>query len=118
MDNVPMQYENKYTLMININREKEKKVKDLLKHKEKQNQNQKKMSKREKMMKNGFNFIQKGSFMKNLQNRIKEDQKKNQNKEKNKEGTLMNDKTQFKELNNVFSNIDNSNISLKLYNDI
>ena len=118
MDNVPMQYENKYTLMININREKEKKVKDLLKHKEKQNQNQKKMSKREKMMKNGFNFIQKGSFMKNLQNRIKEDQKKNQNKEKNKEGTLMNDKTQFKELNNVFSNIDNSNISLQLYNDI
>ena len=118
MDNVPMQYENKYTLMININREKEKKVKDLLKHKEKQNQNQKKISKREKMMKNGFNFIQKGSFMKNLQNRIKEDQKKNQNKEKNKEGTLMNDKTQFKELNNDFSNIDNSNISLQLYNDI
>ena len=118
MDNVPMQYENKYTLMININREKEKKVKDLLKHKEKQNQNQKKMSKREKMMKNGFNFIQKGSFKKNLQNRIKEDQKKNQNKEKNKEGTLMNDKTQFKELNNDFSNIDNSNISLQLYNDI
>ena len=75
-NNQSLQYENKYTLMININLEKEKKVKNLLKHKEKQNQNQKKISKREKMMKNGFNFIQKGSFMKNLQNKIKEEQKK------------------------------------------
>jgi len=116
-NNQSLQYENKYTLMININLEKEKKVKNLLKHKEKQNQNQKKISKREKMMKNGFNFIQKGSFMKNLQNRIKEEQKKNQNKEQINEENKIN-KIHNNELSNNFLNIDNSNISLQIYNNI
>ena len=70
-DSLMNESEMKYTLKININKKKEQKVKELLKNKLYSGHNQNKgkaISKRERMMKRGFNFIEKGFIEKNIKN--------------------------------------------------
>lgn len=79
--------EMKYTLKININKKKEQKVKELLKKKYHNEQNSRiksYTSKREKMMKKGFNFVEKGSFEKTLQLYTNNNSKKENNENNSK----------------------------------
>lgn len=73
--------EAKYTLKININKTKEQKVKELLKNKNFYvgGSGKTRVTKREKMMKKGFNFIEVGSFAKVAKNALANGKKKENN---------------------------------------